>query len=211
MPDKTGPSVLNKGHFCDHRTGSVTYSLPLFCFLLAFILHWIALEENMKRIIILMVTMLIVVTLVTAKALEDGASPWELLQASKSLTNLKIYTAPPSDDPVEPYLMDMQVIRQELEKAGIKEAVKIELRSKSQKVLARIGKFKPSFSDSIPDTKKFYIMDRKQGGESTFYKEQDGIGTGLPDTAVLYFKGKKKNSAKIVITLTHIESRSRGR
>ena len=174
----------------------------------------------MKRIIILMVTILVVVTLVTAKAPEGETSPWESLQASKSLTNLKIYTAPPSNDPVEPYLMDMQVIRQELEKAGIKEAVKIELRSKSQKVLARIGKFKPVFEkdgqkgvffDSIPDTKKFYIMDRKQGGESEFYKEQDGIGTRLPDTAVLYIKGKKKNLAKIVVTLTHIESRPRGR
>lgn len=190
------------------------------CFLLAFILHQVSLEEIMKRLIILLITMLTVVTLVTAKAPEEGSSPWELLQSSKSLTNVKIYTAPPSNEPVDPFLMDMRIIRAELEKAGISETVKIELRSRSHMVLARIGKFKPVFEkdgqkgvffDSIPDKKKFYIRNRKQGGQSKFYKEQDGRGTLLPETAFLYFKGKKKSNAKMVITLTHIESRSRHR
>ncbi len=174
----------------------------------------------MKRITILMITILTIATLVTAKAPAGEPSTWELLQSSKSLTNLKVYTAPPSNDPVEPYLMDMKLIRHELEKAGIAEAVKIELRSKSQKVLARIGKFKPAFEkdgkkgiffDSIPDTKKFYIRNRGSGGQSTLFKEQDGSWASLPDTAFIFFKGKKKNKAKLVVTLTFIQTRPQGR
>jgi hypothetical protein len=160
-----------------------------------------------------MMTILAVGSLVFAHVPGDETSPWELLAESKALLNLKIYDSPPSTDPVRPYRIDMTVIRAELERVGIQEAVKIELRTQSQKLLARLGKYKPTFEkdgqkgvffDSIPDVKEFYVTYRSDGGESRFYKEQDGEGTKLPDKGILYIKGKKKNKAKLVVTITHL-------
>ena len=184
----------------------------------------------MKRIIFLMITILAVGSLVFAHVPGDETSPWELLAQSKTLLNLKIYDSPPSTNPVRPYRLDMTVVRAELEKVGIREAVKIELRTQSQKLLARLGKYKPSFEkdgqkgiffDSIPDVKEFYITKRRGGGESKFfddressstdrrdeskyYREQDGEGTRLPEKGILYITGKKKNKAKLVVTITHL-------
>lgn len=160
-----------------------------------------------------MITILAVGTLVFAHVPGEKTSPWELLAQSKTLLNLKIYDSPPSTDPVRPYRLDMTVIREELERVGIREAVKIELRTQSQKLLTRLGKYKPTFEkegqkgiffDSIPDVKEFYITYRRDGGGSKFYKEQDGEGMKLPEKGILYIKGKKKNKAKLVVTITHL-------
>jgi hypothetical protein len=167
----------------------------------------------MKRTLFLLITILAVGPLVFAHVPGDETSPWELLKESKILTNLKIYDSPPSTDPIRPLRIDMSPIRQELERVGIREAVKIELRTRSHKMLARLGKYKPVFEkdgekgiffDSIPDVKEFYVTSRRSEVESKYFKERDGEGTQFPDKGILYIKGKKKNKVKLVITITRL-------
>lgn len=184
----------------------------------------------MRQTIFLVITILAFGTLVFAHGPGEETSPWELLAQSKTLLNLKIYDSPPSTDPIRPYRLDMKPIREELERVGIRDAVKIELRTQSQKLLARLGKYKPTFEkegqkgiffDSIPAVKEFYITKRRGGGgsrffeeretsnterrdDSKYFREQDGEGTKLPEKGVLYIKGKKKNKAKLVVTITHL-------
>ena len=169
----------------------------------------------MKRILFLMITILVVGSLVFAHVPGDetSPSPWELLAQSKILLNLKIYDSPPSIDPVRPLRIDMNPIRKELERVGIREAVKIELRTRSQKLLARLGKYKPTFEkdgekgiffDSIPGIKEFYVFSRRSEVESKYFKEQDGEEFQFPEKGILYIKGKKKNSVKLVITIIRL-------
>jgi hypothetical protein len=155
----------------------------------------------------------------------EEPSPWEQLKKIKTLPDLKIYDSPSSSAPVKPFRIDMKDIRNAIEKAGIQETIKIDLYSKKQKLLARLGKYKPVlekegeegvFFDSIPDIKEFYFTQQKKesphfstgarDAEETYgryYLHREG--PELPNECFLYIRGKKgKKKVKILVTLTYL-------
>ncbi len=127
------------------------------------------------------------------------------------LTNLKVYDAPPSDEPVKPYRLDMTPIKQELEKFAIKEEVKIELRTEAQKMLANIGKYKPVlqkdgkdgvFFNSIPNFKDIYLLADQPDNRSGMSLDNYGATPQMPERGYLIIQGSKKNKAKLLVTFT---------
>jgi len=148
-----------------------------------------------------------------AQTADENQNPWELLQKSNMLTNLKVNNAPPSNEPVKPYRLDMTSIKQELEKFAIKEEVRIELRTEAQKMLANLGKYKPVlqkdgkdgvFFDSIPDFKDIYLLAAPPDSRSGMPLDNFGATPQMPERAYLIIQGSKKNKAKLLVTFNFL-------
>lgn len=161
--------------------------------------------------LLLFITILVAGICGLAQTADENQNPWELLQKSNMLTNLKVYDAPPSDEPVKPYRLDMTPIKQELEKFAIKEGVKIELRTEAQKMLANIGKYKPVlqkdgkdgvFFNSIPDFKDIYLLADQPDNRSGMSLDNYGATPQMPERGYLIIQGSKKNKAKLLVTFT---------
>ncbi|MCX6578774.1 MAG: hypothetical protein NT166_01155 [Candidatus Aminicenantes bacterium] len=166
----------------------------------------------MKRFnLLLFITILTAGICGLAQPADENQNPWELLQNSNMLTNLKVNNAPPSNEPVKPFRLDMTPIKQELEKFAIKEEVKIELRTEAQKMLANLGKYKPVlqkdgkdgvFFDSIPDFKDIYLLADQADRRSDMPLDNVGATPQMPEKGYLIIQGSKKNKAKLLVTFT---------